>query len=211
MDDAVQQRAIDLVRMKIELEIGGPLVGDSLSHSTDPNDPEPLLLVSHHANGRAIFFRHDVPEAIRAQFRGVSDDELGDEVTVRRILARVAPVEKVVRIRWYTVERTPTPDEFPDVVRRNGRFIIPNGRNAASQAWADCANEHAEEVSVATVPEFRGRGYARQVVTAWMHDVRSNGKTGFYSHLTSNTASQALAASAGVTWLSDEVEYVHTR
>ena len=199
----------ELVRLKIELELDGELDGESLPVSRQANDPEPLLLVSRHAAGRSLFFRHDVPVLLREQIQSLTEAQLDDQDGMQGLLAAVAPVTSVKRLCWYVVDRTPTIEEFPSVTRRNGRFVVVDGRKVASQAWADRNDERMEEVAVATVPAYRQKGYARQVVAAWMHDVRTHAKLGFYSHLASNEGSRALARSVGVTWLADELEYIH--
>jgi hypothetical protein len=194
--------------LKIALELDGEVIGDTLPRSSQPGDPEPLLLVSRHTAGRSLFFRHDVPDAVRSQLQSASDAELDDPNAICALLSSVGPVDRVIPLVWYTVGRTPDRTEFPDVTMRDGRFVVLVDGNVAAQAWADRSNALAEEVSVATVPAYRGRGFARQVVSAWMHGVRTAGKIGFYSHNAANTASRALARSAGVVWLADEVEFI---
>lgn len=51
----------------------------------------------------------------------------------------------------------------------------------------------AHEAGVETLPEFRGKGYARDVVAGWVHAVRSLGSIPLYSTSWENTASQAVA------------------
>jgi len=201
----------DLIRLKIELELEGRVIGETLPQSHDPVDPEPLLLISRSATGRRLYFRSDVPDDLRQQLHALDDDGLNDADTIRTALADVATVTKITHLCWYVVERTPDTSEFPDVTRQDGRFVVLVDEAVAAQAWADQTNELAEEVAVATVTAHRGRGYGRQVVAAWMHSVQTQGKVGFYSHLAANDASRALARSAGVIWLVDEIEYIHMR
>lgn len=51
----------------------------------------------------------------------------------------------------------------------------------------------AHEAGVETLPEFCGRGYARDVVAGWARLVRSVGAVPLYSTSWENTASQAVA------------------
>lgn len=51
----------------------------------------------------------------------------------------------------------------------------------------------AHEAGVETLPEFRGRGYAKDVVAGWARVVRSVGAIPLYSTSWENTASQAVA------------------
>ena len=77
----------------------------------------------------------------------------------------------------------------------------------AARAWTTADSARATEVEVETHPDFRRRGYARQVVAAWAADALASGKAVFYSHVSANDASRGVARSLGLTWLSDEVEY----
>ena len=51
----------------------------------------------------------------------------------------------------------------------------------------------AHEAGVETLPAFRGRGYAPDVVAGWARVVQSLGAMPFYSTSWENTASQAVA------------------
>ncbi|HEX7175713.1 MAG TPA: GNAT family N-acetyltransferase [Pyrinomonadaceae bacterium] len=51
----------------------------------------------------------------------------------------------------------------------------------------------AHEAGVETLPDFRGKGYAKDAVAGWARLVRSVGATPLYSTSWENTASQALA------------------
>jgi len=59
-------------------------------------------------------------------------------------------------------------------------------------------NSKAAEAWVWTLPQFQRRGYARQVTSAWAHDLRQQHKIAFYSHQRANLASAALARSLGL-------------
>ena len=67
-----------------------------------------------------------------------------------------------------------------------------------SWAWTSQESDQAAELAVETEPEYRRRGYARQVVAAWATHVLQENKVAFYSHEVDNTASEALARSLGV-------------
>ena len=56
----------------------------------------------------------------------------------------------------------------------------------------------ADEAGVDTPREFRGRGYAGQVVAAWARIVREAGRVALYSTSWENTASQAVARKLGL-------------
>ena len=54
-------------------------------------------------------------------------------------------------------------------------------------------NESCSEAWVYTIPNFRNRGYAGRVVSAWAQSLISAGKVPFYSHKIQNKASANLA------------------
>lgn len=85
----------------------------------------------------------------------------------------------------------PYPDDIPlfYVTRHAGgvtRYLRCDLPSQAGEAW------------VRTLPQFRLRGYARQVTAAWASDLLERGKTAFYSHAIENTASGAVASSLGL-------------
>ena len=51
----------------------------------------------------------------------------------------------------------------------------------------------AHEAGVETLPSFRGKGYAKDVVAGWARVVQSMGAIPLYSTSWENTASQAVA------------------
>jgi predicted GNAT family acetyltransferase len=83
------------------------------------------------------------------------------------------------------------------IQRGAAQVIVINGR-MVSQAWTERGDEHACELAVETVREYRQRGYARQVAAAWAAGVLDSGRVAFYSHRLVNSASESLARSLGV-------------
>jgi RimJ/RimL family protein N-acetyltransferase len=70
--------------------------------------------------------------------------------------------------------------------------VIENNR-AVSVCRSVRITEKAHEAGLETLPEFRGRGYARDVVAAWATQVRKMGAWPIYSTSWDNKASQAVA------------------
>jgi predicted GNAT family acetyltransferase len=198
--------ADDLVRLRLEMEFGDAPLGETLPPATVNLDGQPRLVVSRHREGEAMFFRHDVPEETREQIRQIGVVRgLVDEEDVRRVLGHV---EHVWRVRWYTVDRKPEPEAYPDVVLRDGRHVVLIDGEVAAQAWTTAESSRAVEVEVETHPNFRRRGLAIQVVSAWSAAELGCGRVAFYSHVKENDASAGVARHLGLHWLSDEVEFL---
>lgn len=70
--------------------------------------------------------------------------------------------------------------------------VVEEGR-AVSVCRSVRVTREAHEAGVETLPEFRGRGYARDVTAAWARAVRTRGAEPLYSTSWENTASQAVA------------------
>jgi len=146
-----------------------------------------------------VFYRYDLPPDARRQIEALDPEvALKDHGTVRQILARYAPCDSVFAGKGYYFAHLPSPEEFPDAVFHNGCYVIQVGGEPVSWAWTANESEQAAELAVETAPEYRQRGYARQVVAAWATRVLGEGKVAFYSHEVGNAASEALAHSLGV-------------
>jgi predicted GNAT family acetyltransferase len=197
--------AEELVRLRLEMEFGVAPHGNTLPPAVVNLDGQPRLVVSWHRDGASMFFRYDVPDECREQVRQIGVERgLVDEAAVRDALGQV---EHVWRVRWYTIERRPRPDAYPDVVLRGGRHVVLIDGEVAAQAWTTAESERAVEVEVETHPDFRRRGFAAQVVSAWSAAELARGRVAFYSHVTENEASAGVARHLGLVWLSDEVEF----
>lgn len=70
--------------------------------------------------------------------------------------------------------------------------LVEDGR-AVSVCRSARITHAAHEAGVETLPEFRGRGYAKEVTAGWARLVRSMGAVPLYSTSWENTASQAVA------------------
>jgi RimJ/RimL family protein N-acetyltransferase len=70
--------------------------------------------------------------------------------------------------------------------------LVEEGR-AVSVCRSVRITPEAHEAGVETLPAFRGRGYAQDVVAGWARAVQALGAMPFYSTSWENTASQAVA------------------
>jgi hypothetical protein len=70
--------------------------------------------------------------------------------------------------------------------------VVERGR-ATSVCRSVRITSSAHEAGVETLPDYRGKGYAKEAVAGWAHSVRSIGAIPLYSTTWENTASQAVA------------------
>ena len=198
-------KATDLIRLSFEIEneidADGDLVPLSEKGST-------IFSVSRPADEYVLYFRHDVPSETREPLRAMDPEKaLNDHESVRSAIARSVPCKEVLAWNGCYFAHLPAPDEFPDVVLREGRHLVMVDDSLASQAWTQDGSLQASELAVETLPEFRGKGYARQVAAAWAsHEVKA-GRVAFYSYKVSNLASEALARSLGVVQYARSTSY----
>ena len=197
---------IDLIRLETELEYGVALRADVIPVTDDNAADVPRLTVARHESGFLLLYASTLPAEARAALAN-SDGELLFESLDGIDPNVLSDVRKSVRCCWYVIDRIPDPSEFPDVVESGGRFVIERDGQIAAAAWSAQQGTHADEVEVETAEAFRRRGYGRQVVAAWAHDIRLAGKVAFYSHLVTNDASRALATSVGARQYAETVEY----
>ncbi len=185
------------------------------------------LYLAQHDNGFLRCFREALPTHIRQQLSQLHPEQiLNDPETVKTLLAEDAPCEEIMQGKSYLFPNTLTPEDFPDVVQLDATYqsqleqfspgeamspwpvyaVIVNGR-IVSTCQSSQENTSAAEAWVRTLPDFRKRGYARQVTAAWAYQLQQRGIIPFYSHRLDNTASEAVARSLQLTPYANEVGY----
>jgi GNAT superfamily N-acetyltransferase len=199
---------LELVRLRLEMEFGAPVAGNTLPPALVHADGQPRFIVSKHAGGYARFYRHDLPPEARHALEQLPPTRaFEDTETVAAILAAHAPLEHTWRVNWYTITAPPPASAYVDIVRTPDGHVIKRDGLVVARAWTTADSARATEVEVETHENYRRRGYARQVVAAWAAEALASGKAVFYSHIGANDASRGVARSLGLEWLSDEVEY----
>lgn len=184
--------------------------------------PAPRLFFGRTRKGNIWRFRADLPETLIEELEALCRDEPVREelrspprhtASYVRLLEAHAPVRKLETGPAYYFAEYPEPsrptlaltkkdagilrDGFEDFVAELPEWqpfmaLLDEGR-AVSVCRSVRVIPEAHEAGVETLPEFRGKGYAKDVVAGWALLVRSMGAAPLYSTSWENTASQALA------------------
>lgn len=101
-------------------------------------------------------------------------------------MCRLTPADAWLLKGEFEAMRTELPAWQPFVA------LIEEGR-AVAVCRSSRVTDEAHEAGVETLPEFRGRGYAVEVSSAWAQAVRETGAVPLYSTFWSNRASQNVA------------------
>ena len=197
--------ALDLIRLNTEIE---NLVNSDGDLAPIPGKDSAIFAIHRHEGGYVYYFRYDVLPSIRQQIEALDPEEaLYSHDTVKHILAPYALCNKVFAGKGHYFDRIPSPDEFPAAILHEGCYVIMADGKPVSWAWTQDRNDRAAELAVETLPQYRRRGHARQVVAAWASHVVKSGKVAFFSHKIGNVPSEALARSLGVVQYAISVVY----
>lgn len=183
----------------------------------------PRLFLGRTRAGNVWRFRADLPENLIRELDSLCADEppLNAESDERprhaeryaRLLGEHAPAVRVSAGPAYhfTEETAPTRDTMVvtenDAERLRGGFeefvaelpawqpfvALVEGGRAVSVCRSARITPEAHEAGVETLPDFRGRGYAKDVTAEWARRVRAAGALPLYSTSWENKASRAVA------------------
>jgi hypothetical protein len=191
--------SIELIHLNIGLEnrIGPSDKLFPLLHSTLGKVAH--FIIACHSRGCERYFRNDLPVSILEKLSGLDPEQaLHDFDLVTRVLSEDIPCKEAWGGIGCVFKHISDPAEFPDAVLHEGSFVILFENKPVAWVWSQEQNEKAAELALEALPQFRRRGYGRQVAAAWANHIMRDGRIAFYSHLHDNTPSQALANSLGV-------------
>ena len=184
--------------------------------------PAPRFFLGRTRGGNLWRFRSDLPEALVEELEALCADEpVGEEFNAKprhveayvRLLGTHAPVQELsagpaYRFSEYFEPSMPLlaiTEANADMLRGGFEKLVAElpdwqpflaileGGRAASVCRSVRITPDAHEAGVETLPDSRGKGYAREVVAGWARSVRSTGATPLYSTSWENTASRAVA------------------
>lgn len=183
----------------------------------------PLVIYAQTSDGeRAFYPRADLPqELIQELARAAAASSFPDVTDLQNLLeARgirsisghfttyiFPPIYSLAQAPL--VERLPSHDPQVQAFGFGGFsqdvYAIVQDGAILSACVSSRQNEESAEAWVMTDPAQRGKGLARQVVTAWARDLLNAGLTPFYSHKVQNLASARLAAALELSQVFEEV------
>jgi RimJ/RimL family protein N-acetyltransferase len=207
--DLTTEMSERFLRLQLELECTRIVPGDLLApFSCEDPDPPARVLVVRYESAYALYLRKDLPFTLRERLRELGPERaFSDGERIQAVLAEDAPCEEI----WSGVAYI-----FPSslastlsgwgIGKGSAYGVIVDGC-LVSSCTSSRQNTSAAEAWVVTEPEYRQRGFARQVVAAWARDLQRQGKTPFYTHRVDNLASRAVAHSLGLTQVFATVGY----
>jgi GNAT superfamily N-acetyltransferase len=175
----------------------------------------PLMALTT-VSGGVVSCRPDLVEAVRAELAAaVGPGPLGEAAfeRMRRIVRRSIPYAySLSGFALYTdrqrfrplgglAERLlPTDQRGLDLRRRfDGEIFVVAGARGEIAAWSaiKLKSDDVWEIAVVTEAPYRGRGYARQVVSAATEHILRSGRIPLYVHDRANRASAKVCRSLG--------------
>jgi len=195
--------------------------GNLLAVNEQDEPSAPRLFLGRTKAGNRWHLRHDLPDDLRDELarilatEPVAADLAAPPVTataLRAALAAQAPlVNEWSGPAWHFPEALPGAEiqatvltdaaplqrTFPGWARdfatsQPGAAILREGE-AVAVCCSARTSAGAAEAGVNTLPEWRGRGYARAVVVAWAGAVQAAGRIPLYSTSWDNAASRGVA------------------
>ncbi len=200
-------QSLDLFHLQINLEYQLDKDGSILPF---PGSSEQAwYLVYKYDQGYETFFNRVLTDEIRMRLRRL---ELGAAFEhpswVRKVLEEGGFPCKGEDTFWsgYFSCAPQTDGLWQSMIDEDCWVIVQDGQ-VVCRAGSIRQNSYCAEVFVETIPGYRRRGYARQVVAAWAQAILESGMESFYSYRMSNEISAALARSLGVKWYADVAAY----
>lgn len=183
----------------------------------------PRLFLGRTRAGNVWRFRADLPENLCEELNALCADEPAVNIefneparhleTFVRLLEKHAPVQEVSNNFAYQFTEYEKPSKRLLTVTEDNLEILQGGfeklieelpawqpfvalveeNRAVSICRSVRITTEAHEAGVETLPDFRGKGYAKDVTAEWARLVRAAGAIPLYSTSWENTASQAVA------------------
>lgn len=184
--------------------------------------PAPRFFFGCTPEGNVLRFRYDLPEVMISKLTNlVTVEPINNNLTrntvilkkIKGILQEQEEIQKIFEGPAYKIPRGVTvPDDVIKITKDNVH-LLENSHNymiTELQFWEPCfaklvngkavsicfSSRIADascEAGVETLSDFRGKGYAAEVVAAWAADIYKTNRIPSYSTSWDNAASQSVA------------------
>lgn len=208
----------ELELMNIQAEV--LFAHDSLGRITKVNEfeghPAPRLFWGKTKKGNVLRFRGDVPSDIANKIIEIINNSDDTNIVLAKIINELEQQTKISSI-WmgpayvfedYKVgasQAVKVTDDNRDLLEpgfkklwtelkyREPCYMTIEDNKAVSVCFSARNTDRAAEAGIETLEEYRGKGYAIAVASAWLAAVPLSGKVALYSTSWDNYASQAVA------------------
>ena len=193
----------------------------------------PRFYLGRTPDGTLCRFRNDLPDDLADQLLRLANDEPLSNSFARipayydeylSLLSMNAPVQGVWSGPGYCFRGDVTParqpvaideenadmlrggleDWLPDVAHRQPFMAMIDDDHAVSVCASSRITDSAHEAGVETLPDYRRKGYAVDVVAGWASAVLELGAVAFYSTSWDNVASRSVAERLGLSALGSD-------
>lgn len=201
-------KPLELIKLQIRLEFKLNLNGWLVPFVN--SSEQALYIVYRHARGFEPFFNHLLPSKLGERLLALGPAvAFTQPYLVRKLISDFyRPCTGGEQVFWSGYfEYPPRSQGLSTVCLEQDAWVIKVEGQIVSKAISIRQNDRCAELYVETHPDFRRRGYGKQITTAWARDMLISGRIPLYSHLVSNSASAALAKSLRVRWYADVVVF----
>lgn len=182
----------------------------------------PRLFYGRTIEGSVVRFRYDLPDRVKEEINKIIVEEPIQEQLpnspigldkLKEVLQQHAEIQYIWEGPAYelpnklvsSIDIIRVTEANADILKNSFQSLIPRvpssepcfikmvKGNVAAVAFSSRVSEGACEVGIETLPSFRGKGYAVELVEAWAAAVREIERIPLYSTAWNNKASQAVA------------------
>ncbi|TYP69523.1 GNAT family N-acetyltransferase [Paenibacillus methanolicus] len=206
---------LDLMRMQAEVLYIHDHAGRITTINEPANQPAPRLFWGQTEAGSIVRFRSDMPDGlvhdieqiigqtdsterlaqvIRALERsgGIKGLWIGPAFACQEVITDCTDATLVTEDNRFCLEPG-FPHLLSELTFREPCYMVTENNMALSVCFSARSSDKAAEAGVGTLQQYRGKGYAMRVTSAWAQAIQQTRRIPFYSTAWDNYASQSIA------------------